>query len=503
MGSELFRGWRPYSDNAAIAARAYQSLSLHPPLVGMSTVAGNGHALFDPGPLLFYLLALPVHIDPSRGLFWGAVLLCGAVLSVAIEAAWSAGLWVAGAVLAFTTLDLLWLTPKLFENLPWNTLFPIPFFMAGVVLAWVVALGQVGWWPVLVFVASVAAQSHLTFVLPSVVLTLLALAFGLLATRRTRRLKWLGIGIAVGCVCWLAPVIQEMGSGSGNLSALARSNAGEAPLGLGFALRLLGAAGSLHPLWLTHLPTAFFPLADFESGRSPWIGAVSVTLIFGVTAAALATGRRRLGALGAVTLSVAVSEVVTFAVFPADNSLSLSYLMNFLWVISILMWSVVVWAGVMVGQWAWRRYKAGLPVTKGAAVNQTGVARLPLAGVAVSVAFLVLIGYLAIEPAITRPYLTSFVPQVAARDDRAALAIERIVRPGPVAIMVRIRSRDVFLAPGSAEAVAYRLKTDGWQPGLRSLLGSSTGFTLPTRARWPTFLITMKGNRGFSVTRVR
>ena len=119
-----------------------------------------------------------------RGLFWGAVLLCGAVLSVAIEAAWSAGLWVAGAVLAFTTLDLLWLTPKLFENLPWNTFFPIPFFMAGVVLAWVVALGQVGWWPVLVFVASVAAQSHLTFVLPSVVLTLLALAFGLLATRQ-------------------------------------------------------------------------------------------------------------------------------------------------------------------------------------------------------------------------------------------------------------------------------------------------------------------------------
>src|SRR5450631_3223331 len=34
MASELARGWRPHSDNADIAARAYQSLSLHPPLVG-------------------------------------------------------------------------------------------------------------------------------------------------------------------------------------------------------------------------------------------------------------------------------------------------------------------------------------------------------------------------------------------------------------------------------------------------------------------------------------
>ena len=130
-------------------------------------------------PLMFYLLAVPVHLDPSRGLFWGATLLCGAVLSLVIEAAWSVGLWVAGTVVAFTTLDLLWLTPTVFENLAWNTFFPVPFLVAAVVLAWVVALGRVRWWPVLVFVASVAAQSHLTFVIPSVVLTLTALIFGL------------------------------------------------------------------------------------------------------------------------------------------------------------------------------------------------------------------------------------------------------------------------------------------------------------------------------------
>ena len=88
MVSELLRGWRPFSDDAAIASRAYESLSLHPPLIGRisSAYIGTGHLLFDPGPLLFYVLAVPVHLDPSHGLFWGLVLVAAAVLSISIEA---------------------------------------------------------------------------------------------------------------------------------------------------------------------------------------------------------------------------------------------------------------------------------------------------------------------------------------------------------------------------------------------------------------------------------
>ena len=504
MVSELARGWRPYSDNAAIAARAYQSLSLHPPLVGMTTVAGNGHVLFDPGPLMFYLLAAPVHLDPSRGLFWGAALLCGAVLSVSIEAAWSAGLWVAGAVVAFTTLDLLWLTPNVFENLAWNAYFPVPFFMAAVVLAWVVALGRVRWWPVLVFVASVAAQSHLTFVIPSVVLTLMALIFGLLAAR-LRRPGWLITGVGVGLVCWLAPLCQEVGSGPGNLSALARSNRGEAIFGFGFALRLLGAAGSLHPLWLTHLPTAFFPLLTLEYAHAPWFGGLIVGLLLSITATALATGRRELGVLGAITLAAAVSEIVCFAVFPAGNLFNLSYLINSLWVLSILIWSVVAWAAVTIGLWVWHRYGANLRLPPSVPVSHTRVERLPVAGVLLSLAVLAVlavIGFLGIRPAATNPSDTYFMPQAAARDARAALAIERLVKPGRVAIVVATRSRDEFLGPGTAEAVAYRLKIDGWHPGLAGPLGFSSGLTIPPRERWPTFLITLTGSRGASVIRV-
>jgi hypothetical protein len=59
MVAELSRGWRPFGDDAAIASRAYEALSLHPPLTGLATVAsvGTGRAPYDPGPPLFYLLS--------------------------------------------------------------------------------------------------------------------------------------------------------------------------------------------------------------------------------------------------------------------------------------------------------------------------------------------------------------------------------------------------------------------------------------------------------------
>ena len=64
---ELSRNWRPVGDNAAIASRAYQTFTAHPPLVGLLSTAGSrGHTVYDPGPLLFWLLSVPVRIIPYR-----------------------------------------------------------------------------------------------------------------------------------------------------------------------------------------------------------------------------------------------------------------------------------------------------------------------------------------------------------------------------------------------------------------------------------------------------
>src|SRR5580704_13191079 len=79
-------GWRPAGDNAAIALRSWNSLTAHGPLVGQATRLAHG--VFDPGPLEYWLLAIPVHISPAHGILWGATICCMAACSVAIEAAW-------------------------------------------------------------------------------------------------------------------------------------------------------------------------------------------------------------------------------------------------------------------------------------------------------------------------------------------------------------------------------------------------------------------------------
>src|SRR5260221_10296024 len=81
-------GWRPVSDNAAIALRSWDVLTAHAPLVGQATRLAGG--VYDLGPLQYWLLTLPVHVDPLHGVLWGAALWCMVAASLTIEAAWAA-----------------------------------------------------------------------------------------------------------------------------------------------------------------------------------------------------------------------------------------------------------------------------------------------------------------------------------------------------------------------------------------------------------------------------
>ena len=57
-------GWEPTDDKAIIATRAWDVLTRHPPLVGQYSEAGyvTGHPAHDLGPMLYWLLAVPVRI---------------------------------------------------------------------------------------------------------------------------------------------------------------------------------------------------------------------------------------------------------------------------------------------------------------------------------------------------------------------------------------------------------------------------------------------------------
>src|SRR3954470_21380845 len=60
-------GWLPLGDDAITAVRAYDVLSTHSPALGPISTSSLliGHPVLSPGPMLFWLLSLPVRFGPA------------------------------------------------------------------------------------------------------------------------------------------------------------------------------------------------------------------------------------------------------------------------------------------------------------------------------------------------------------------------------------------------------------------------------------------------------
>ena len=365
---ELVRGWRPlYSDDATITLRSYQVLSSHPPLLGQysSISGGSGHILFDPGPLQYVLLAVPTHIDRLQGGLWGSALVCGLVLSVAVEAMWSSRRWLACVLVALAVVDLAWTAPSVFDHQIWNPDFGLIFLLASIVLAYAVAVGSFGWWPVLVFTASVAAQTELFYALVAAGLVVVCPFLGGWHSGRPRRLLWLMIGFGVGLLCWLPSLVQQVFDSPGNLSALVGSRT-EASVGITFGLRSLGLV-----VWPSPLPGSQYSLSSFSISTIESVPVAWGVLVLAVTAAiawaAWRYGRKDLAALAAIGLVCSVLVVVSFASVPSAHTIALSWLVTMLWVVAYLLALVVVWSAVELV----RSHGASESRPRGPAVMQT------------------------------------------------------------------------------------------------------------------------------------
>src|SRR5712691_2062021 len=148
--------WRVVGDGAGIALHSWNALTAHGPLVGQTTELAHG--LHDPGPLQYWLLAVPVHLDPVRGVLWGAALWCMVAGSLTIEATWSALGKIGGLLASGTILAMVAWRPELAIKPYWNPWFGMLFFLAALAACWAVMSGRRRWWPLLVITASVAAQ---------------------------------------------------------------------------------------------------------------------------------------------------------------------------------------------------------------------------------------------------------------------------------------------------------------------------------------------------------
>ena len=160
-------GWIPIGDDALVAIRARDVLTVDHPLLGTWTSASidAGVDMNHPGPLLFDALAAPVRV------FGGHAGVALGVMAVNVVAAWTVVVvaWrragrIGAVVGAATVAYLLWTmgSELLFD--PWNPHVLIVPCLALLACAWSIGCG--GWraLPVFVAIGSFCVQTHLGYV---------------------------------------------------------------------------------------------------------------------------------------------------------------------------------------------------------------------------------------------------------------------------------------------------------------------------------------------------
>ena len=442
------------ADGAVIALRSWDVLTPYGPLVGQATQLRNG--AFDPGPLEYWLLAIPVHIDPRTGVVWGAALWCMLAASLAVEAARSAfgafgGLAASGIIIGTVAWQ-----PLVAAQPYWNPWFGVIFFLATLAAGLAVVSGRRHWWPVLVVTGSVAAQTHLMFALASAALVLVAFAAGLADTIRARAGYWWAVlGLMAGAACWIAPVIQQFTSRRGNLSLLIGSLGARQSAGPAFALKAL-TASVLPPTvwWQPSLAFRSEGIASQISGRTPAFAVVMLALTVVVLAVAVRPLRSRpLAALAAVSLLASGAVLATYWGIPVHNlgRRDQNYLLIVLLPVGLLAWLTLGAAAVLAARRVTGR-------ARGLAAGRWGFRVIGLAAVA-------LIG-LGSWLAVAQQARVSAISTSARELSATRLATQRIEQMFP-----RQRLEMTALSGGRYErnvalGLAWALYADGYEPAV-------------------------------------
>ena len=458
------------ADGAAIALRAWDVLTPYGTLVGQATQLRKG--AFDPGPLQYWLLAIPVHIDPRAGVTWGAALWCMVAASLAIEAARSAFGAFGGLAATGTIIGTVAWQPLIAADPYWNPWFGLIFFLATLTAGLAVVSGQRRWWPVLVLTASVAAQAHLMFALASAALVLVALAAGLADTIRARAGYWWAVlGLMAGAACWVAPFIQQFTSRRGNLGLLIASLGARRSAGPAFGLKAL-TASALPPTvwWQPSLSFRYEGIASEIGGRTPAFGVAMLAFTAVVLAVAVRPLRsRRLAALATVSLLTSGAVLATYSNIAVHN-ISLrgqNYLLVVLLPAGLLAWLTAGAAAVLAarrvtgqahGPAAARLRPPGALVTAGGSTARWAAC---VAGLA-AVALIGLGAWLAVAQQARVSAAATSAREVSATRSAARYIEQMLPRQRLELSVVRdgVYERDVTLG------LAWALRADGYEPAV-------------------------------------
>ncbi len=343
--------WTPTGDRAYFAVRAFDVLSDRTPLLGpwsSGATAAVGEVVYSPGPLLYWLLAIPARwLDPSTLQVTSGLVNVASVIGL-LGLAYRRG----GAGLFFATAVAV---PIMTASLPgdthsdlWNSSAPLFPFALLVFLCWSVACGEYRFLPLTVLVASFATQTHLTFAIPAAGILLVGVV-GLVLSRPSRRaLPWVIAAVLTALVCWTPPLIDQAANSPGNLSLLVDAATTSQPtLGLKAGWHALVHTVGVPPWWLQSPRTPIERVVDLSSAAST-VGAASTLLVLaGLTGVALLGWRRKRAdvcAAGALGLALCVGVTVDAASTPQAVFVTVDYTMRWASVGGMCVWLLLGWS---------------------------------------------------------------------------------------------------------------------------------------------------------------
>jgi hypothetical protein len=380
--------WRPTADLAETELKVRDTLSAHPPLIGLGGRIGDfgPRRGSHPGPLSFYVLS------PVYRLFGATP--TGLLVATAASnlAAVACTLWLVGrragrAAVLGTAVVLAALAAGYGKSvllIPWNPHLPVLWWVAFVLAAWSVTCDDWRAFPVVVFAGTFGLQTHVPY---AVIIGTVSATTAVIVTARWRRSRgteppsgrrrWLIGGLVLGALLWAPPVIDQLTAEDGNLAKLVRhfSSTDEEVQGYGMAMRQLLAM--VNPVSLLGGEIT----VDGLLPSRPLLPGV-LALVAWATSAVVAW-RTRLTELVRLHLLVGAALVGAFVALSRIFGLQAQYLALWAWGINAL---VVVGIGWTV---------VALAARRGPARPWAGQAVATLAVVAI-VAYL---GVLAVRPA--------------------------------------------------------------------------------------------------------
>ncbi len=240
------RHYYPVLDLAMTEFRVRDVFGRHTPLIGLPGRIGRfPEQGSHPGPLSFYLVAIPYRLLGSSAwaMLVGAIVVNVVAVGTAVALAFRrGGLPLVGAVSVWLLVAMRGYGIGVLSQ-PWNPYLPLVAWTVVVLAAWMVFEGDHRMLVPLVVAGTLCAQTHVPYLLLCLGLFGVGAVLTVVRWRRgdasaLRSLVW---SVGVGFVLWLPPLIDQLVHDPGNIRMLQQHfmNPPEEPIGITAGVKVL------------------------------------------------------------------------------------------------------------------------------------------------------------------------------------------------------------------------------------------------------------------------